>query len=762
MKMGIKYIRGAVILISTILLFGALAYADYIGEIADDFDNFKKWSMLEGHIDSLHIDRGSVQIHLGSGDVTLYNFDNQRPAIMFFDGRGRFIYTPPNKTEEKYLNLVTGNEEINGEFKNITFISASVGISDLDTSLFKRDKVKSKDWKDVTRLNHDLAKYLGFNPHLRVTGELFSGEPASCLLAEFEIDEIGDLVYSEDPICEEYSRIYRYVDEDERPEILAAYSPDGLLPEQRGYIAMDITHYDINAKINGIGKIEGECKVRFKPLRGGSRYIYFDLSKDLEVSSVTDSAGASLPVYSWEDSPGFAVWWDSPLQVNKEYEIVVDYEGKPFIYEWEIYFANEDEPWYPANLCPDKSTFDIKLDYPDGDELVYKGAVMGSDDDKTRGEAQWSISEGAQKVPLCYGPMYATDFMTKDRIKVDMFAPKLHNWISKSGAFDSRSDVFVNALINVMADFQWFDQSTDDLARDLYVYSRIMNKCPYDTICVVESPFANQIGAYGIVSLSTSLEDNFRIRNRFTRSHELAHLWWGQTVDVTSPRDLWIIEGLAQYFAYLANSDPQSPEYLPDSVLVAWRDSILIARSDSLPMSMGSRLANPAVHRYDDLVINRAAYIFHMIRYILYDFNTESDRIFLQFLHEIVDSYSHKSFNLKGLTEILERYIGTDAEWFLDQWVNSLDVPKYVVGYSFPPTTDSTYNVILRVKQENVPTQFRTIVPVKIEMEGFYFVVHKLLIDKPEDEIKIEGLPHRPVKLEFNIENAVLCEMEYE
>lgn len=760
MVMGIKIIRWLSILLSSILLSCALASATDIKELAGNLDSFKKWSMLEGPIDSLVIDRGNVQIHLGPGKVTLYNFESQKPSMMFFHGRGQFRYTPPDQVEKKYLSLVTNRGKIDGEFKDTRFMLADQEISGLDTSLFKRDKVKSKDWKEVRHFNDDLAQYLGFNPQVRILGEILAGEPVSCFLARFKIDDIGDLVYSEDPVCEEYCRLYRYVEKDGRPELLTAYSPDGLLPEQRGYIAMDITHYDIKGRVNGIGKIESECRIRFKPLRGGSRFIYFDLSRDLDVSSVTDSAGTSLPVFSWDDSPGFGIWWDSPLQVNKEYEIAVGYEGKPFMYEWELYFGDDQEPWYPANLSRDRATFDIKLDYPDEDALVYRGAVMGKDEDDTKGRAQWTIDYDVSGIPLCYGPMYTTDFMTKDRIKVDMFAPKLYNWISKGDAMDSHRQVVVNSLLNVMADFLWFDQSTDDLARDLYVYSRIMNKCPYDTICIVESPFDNQVGATGIASLSTILEGNYRIRKRFTRSHELAHLWWGQTVNVTRPGDIWIVEGLAEYFAFLANSDPQDADYLPDSVLTAWRDSILIARSDSLPMSMGSRLANPAVHRYDDLVVDRAAYIFHMIRYILYDFNVDSDRIFMQFLHEIIDSYSHKPFNSTELNEILGHYIGADADWFLAQWANSLEVPKYTVAYSFPPQVDSTYSVILNVKQENVSPQFKMIVPVKIEMEGFYSVVNKLLIDKPENEINIRDLPYRPVRLDFNIEDAVLCEVD--
>jgi hypothetical protein len=714
--------------------------------------------MLQGTIDTLIIKRDNVEIYLGPGEVTLYDFGAEKHSMIFYSGPGRFVYTPPDKIEEQYLRVVTGLEKIDGEFKDASFIMVNEEVAPIDTSLFKREKIKERHWREVTRFNDELGNYLGINPHIRVYGDILSGEPASCFLVKFKIEDIGDLVYCEDPLCDDYSRIYRYTDKDKPPDIIAGYSSDGLYPRQRGYISVDITHYDINAKIDELGKIEGNCGIRFKPLREDLNFVYFDLSKDLKISSATDSSGESLPFFSWEDSPGFGIWLDQSMQAGGEYLINVEYEGKPFIYEWEIYFSDNREPWYPENLNPDRSTYEMDFNYPENYKLAFNETTADEEEKGKDDEAKWIIDHDIMNVPLYFGPMYTAEFKFRDTLTIKMLAPRLYNWITKSDPMDTRRDVLVNVILNLFADVDWQDKSYEELQKSLYFDLNLMEKCEFDAICAVEFPYENQTGSAGIIPLTSKFGEKFRIRDEFVRAHELAHLWWGQTVGVENESNTWILEGLAEYFAFIVNQDPYGRENLPDSIFSAWRDSILTARNNGFPITMGPRLNNSVFDHYHNLVITKSAYIFHMIRYMLYDFNENSDRLFLKFLRDIVDTYKWQSIDANGLNGILEKHIGMEMDWFFRQWAQGIEIPQYHVSYDFPETVDSTYSVKLRVKQENVPPEFKMIVPVKIDMEDDYYVIHKLMIDEPEKEIRISELPYKPIKLEFNIERAVLCE----
>src|SRR5439155_221504 len=65
---------------------------------------------------------------------------------------------------------------------------------------------------------------------------------------------------------------------------------------------------------------------------------------------------------------------------------------------------------------------------------------------------------------------------------------------------------------------------------------------------------------------------------------------------------------------------------------------------------------------------------------------------------------------------IVEQHAGLSMDWFFQQWVYGTAIPTYRVAYKTEPAGNGQYRVKLRVAQEGVPDDFRTYVPVALDL----------------------------------------------
>jgi len=180
------------------------------------------------------------------------------------------------------------------------------------------------------------------------------------------------------------------------------------------------------------------------------------------------------------------------------------------------------------------------------------------------------------------------------------------------------------------------------------------------------------------------------------------------------------------------------------------------------PVTMGIRLTSTQATDYDNIVYNKGAYIFHMIRYLLRDYKTGSDEAFVAFLKDMAIKFKNKPITTESFRALLEEHAGGDLEWFFKEWVYGTAIPEYHVKVEYTETNDGRYGAKCHVRQSNVPADFKMIVPITILFNDDRYIHLKVMVDKPEMDIDLPVFPFKPKRVIFNSFDAVLCKVKYD
>jgi aminopeptidase N len=125
-------------------------------------------------------------------------------------------------------------------------------------------------------------------------------------------------------------------------------------------------------------------------------------------------------------------------------------------------------------------------------------------------------------------------------------------------------------------------------------------------------------------------------------------------------------------------------------------------------------------------------------------------------MRDFVRIYSGKKASTTDFKNLTEKHIGIDMDWFFDQWVFSIDIPTYRNEYEVQEQ-NGQYIIVAHIKQENVPDDFKMVVPLVVEFENKSHTVLKFWVEGPETEYTSKPLPYKPKKFIFNPYKAVLC-----
>ena len=193
-------------------------------------------------------------------------------------------------------------------------------------------------------------------------------------------------------------------------------------------------------------------------------------------------------------------------------------------------------------------------------------------------------------------------------------------------------------------------------------------------------------------------------------AHELAHQWFGDFVTCGNWQDIWINEGFASYFEYVA-----AQQLLGQEAADSWMNN---AMSIALRETEGSvyvpeERAEDTYRLFDyGLSYKKGAILLHMIRFILSD-----DSLFFGLIREYLARYGSGVAKGEDFRDILESESGRDFSCFFDQWYYGEGFPRFTVYWDQQGDT-------LRIQSEQTASApaitpfFRVPFEIELRMAG--------------------------------------------
>ncbi len=513
------------------------------------------------------------------------------------------------------------------------------------------------------------------------------------------------------------------------------------LVSERDVIPIDITDYDIKSVITEGDNMLVTCDVYYKAISSGARYLYFNWYKMNRIQSVVDINGDSLMVIEHSEpfkvlvnqnsEAGFGVVLNEPLQKDQSGLIRIEYECNCIRNYYGLRYTIGNDCWYPMNHMNDPATFHLDYTFPNTRRVVSSGErnVMSF----TQGNdvnLQYMLNYPSNNVSFNIGYYYPVERCFENLPPVVIFT---HSPISipRVGA---------------------------DMVNSLAYFTDMFGKCPFDTIKVADTPSSSNNTAPGLENVNWKVFHN----STYDGPIRMANQWWHHKMRSESYRDTWIAEGLAHYCAlmYFEKSNDRDIDF--DKLMRDWQKVIFYGVGQGSkgykagPVVLGKRLNSSKSNDYYAVSGYKGAYIFHMLRYMLHDFNSGSDDIFLGILNDLLIEYGDTPITTERLQRLVENYLG-DMSWFFDQCVYGIEIPTYKFSYDVKKNENGKHLVECKVSQRDVSEEFSMLVPITVLYADDRCTYHKLLINKKDNKIELPPLPLKPEKVIFNTNHAVLC-----
>ena len=178
---------------------------------------------------------------------------------------------------------------------------------------------------------------------------------------------------------------------------------------------------------------------------------------------------------------------------------------------------------------------------------------------------------------------------------------------------------------------------------------------------------------------------------------------------------------------------------------------------------MGYRASTFAVPQgYQTMIYNKGAWVFHMIRMMMLDFNTMKEDRFTETMKDYYQTFQGKSATTADFQGVVERHAGIPMDWFFDEWVKGTGIPTYHVAWTSQPADNNRFTVKLRVTQDGVGPDFKMLVPVTADLGDGRVARFRLMIKGGQTEYTSPLLPAAAKNIKFNDLHAVLADVKME
>jgi aminopeptidase N len=423
---------------------------------------------------------------------------------------------------------------------------------------------------------------------------------------------------------------------------------DPYFPEM-GNGGYDVLHYDLALKVDmAVEEISGVATIAARSLQPLGRF-----NLDLKGFDIVSIKVNGMDAAFSRERGEVAITPAAEIPSGGEFTIEVVYAGRPgggeayagidFLEGWNFYpdgviVAGEPtgaETWYPSNNHPqDKATFTFHITVEKPFVVAANGVLKKRTDN---GDDTWTYDWAMDDPMASY---LATIAVSNFDIRED----KSETGVAIRDYLDAdiREDV---------------EDSTAVLPDALDFFSSIFGPYPFDACGVVVHE----------VDLPFSLENQTLIVMGYTFAdaivvvHELAHQWYGDSVSVSSWKDIWLNEGFASYAEAL---------WWEHTAGVNAMQEDLSRRYEYTDGTQMVPIGDPGPdHLFDAEVYNRGALTLHALRLKV------GDPAFFRILQEWFLRYKNKNAGTADFIALAEEISNLKLDSFFQDWLYEIALP---------------------------------------------------------------------------------------
>ena len=748
------------------------AYKEYKA-VYDQLNNIKPDPLKTAFVENLVLERDAATFTLRKGTLLFLSPINGKTAGALFIGSGNFRCIPSTEIERKQLARFYEAETLSFDFNQLfllftdsTFeeLSRQVKFAPVSEPVGAEKAIDdSKEFiqdNDNDQFAYDIFRPFIYNEH---NGMFYAQIKNGSKSFFFEIDP-----YDDEEVSLSRNQSSRAIIGSQWREILCQFykkpngdktyaTPDGMNTN------IKIDNYVMDVHFDSDLEIKTSCKIKFRLMMSNSRWLHFNLYYKLEIDSIVWANGNKAEFVQMEDDASFWIFSPDPFNYDEPVEAAIYYHGE-IIKKFENWYdVASSSGWYPqADNYKLRATYDITYTYPEKYKFASAGENLSTEQKENFIVSRWVLRNPYRNASFCIGNF------KEHEIKVEGI-PVVKVLISE--AHDASFRVLL-AQEGILSGGNMEKQVGGDIANSFHFFQHVYGNTEFSQFSVAEVPALHGLAFPGLVHLSwTTFQNTDRDGgDEAFRAHEVAHQWWGISVDFKTYHDQWLSEAFSEYSGLWYMQTALQNNKIFFNKLKKYKERILSNRKYLFdtgqlagPIWLGYRNESRETGGdYSTIVYMKGAWVLHMLRNMVLDLKTMKEDVFEGLMRDFYTTYKGKLATTDDFRRITEKHLGIEMQWFFKQWVYNTDIPKYEILYKREDLPNGKYKVHCTVKQTNVPDDFQAYVPFFIDFGNNQFARVRYLIKGPITEFDFPILPLKPKEIKFNDLESVLCEIEDE
>lgn len=747
-------------LITLLLLAGVSRHTygvtpDWYAATYDSVRDVNDKNCLATDISNFEFDIDRARIILQEGELYAFPAVAGHTFECMFNGKVKILISPPDEVEEFTIRKYLKKDMIDLDFDQLRII-ASPDLIDayFDFSTATKSELPRK-LKSFLKTSNGILKNDKWNVYASALAELI-GDAGSFAWIHLNSEKKRRNILAYSDLDTEPLRFFKRSRHQlgDYPELIFSCFPLEHYESGKSWKYRKTTHtvnpakYVISANIDEKAHLSCKAKLDFVSLRDSVLSLYATIFGKTDIDSVLDSHGDSLYISKIKDEPGFTVFLPKRLSKGDSTELTFYYRSKDIISKSKTgdFYIDDQVDWYPIFEYLVPSYYDVTFSCPKQLTLVSVGDKVL---DSINGDV--SITRWVTKYPelftsFNYGLFDSLTLHPDGAPEVKIYRGQTHT-----------GDIFRSDMKQNVG---------EDIVGALKLFTKLYGPIRYNPIRVAEIPYGRGQGMPGLLHLAwATFQEDDPVWDAAFRAHEVAHQWWGHTVRWGNYHDQWMSEAFSEFSAaiYVQHKLDDDSKYF--QILDVWRRDAVqkgktfrgswSAGTEAGPIWLGLRLSSSKSDDFMALSYSKGGYIMHMIRCLMMDWKNMSDDRFFDMMRDYVRTYRDSVATTEGFQKMVEKHIGEPMDWFFDQWIFGIEVPKLSMKDKVREESGD-YFIDIVTEQDHVDGDFKSIVPIKIKFEDDSAEVVKVTAIGNVTTSTFGPFKSQPKDIEFNYYKSVL------